>query len=420
MSHFKRILQHPGFSLIKGSVISQILTFAALPIIARLYTPDNVGIYSLVSSYATFCIAIAFFHYDQIFLSLKSDGEKKSILKSCFYILLLSTLILSGLYLLMIQFKVLGFAVAPWGLALILLPIIFFGGISKIFRLSHVIHGEFQKIGKTTSISSVYTNATKVGGGFLWPNSFALLFSDLVLFFSQAAMYFNRERFKEFMASNSVSVRQVTRKFFSKAATGQTSVIIDLTCMMLPLQFLTNLYGASTAGIFAMSFRIMGALNNNIGLAAADLFQHRLIEALHKNDILAARTTLNNYLKKSIKIIVPFTLLVGLIAYFIFRPVFGAAWSSGGLFCLILIPWICAAFIMVPISSTLIILQKQRLKLLYDLSNFAFYIALYFSAQGMALNAEQFLLALSVGQMVIYFFYGLLIVHVIKRYEPHT
>ena len=64
-------------TLLSGTVLSQLLAIATTPIISRLYTPEQMGLYTLFTSVAAMFVAIAGLRYDLAIVLPKSHGNAR-------------------------------------------------------------------------------------------------------------------------------------------------------------------------------------------------------------------------------------------------------------------------------------------------------------------------------------------------------
>src|SRR5687768_2997741 len=109
-----------------GSVISQFISIAAAPIIARLYSPEQYGIFGIFLSIAAIAAVLPTLRYTQAILITKNDDDALRLLQFCG----LATVAISILILLFITFfggwftAAVGAAdIGPW---MILLPVVTF------------------------------------------------------------------------------------------------------------------------------------------------------------------------------------------------------------------------------------------------------------------------------------------------------
>ena len=66
-------------TLMSGTLIAQVVTLAFIPIITRLYTPEEFGLYSLFFSIVSIIGLISSFKYDQAIMLPKSDKDAQAL-----------------------------------------------------------------------------------------------------------------------------------------------------------------------------------------------------------------------------------------------------------------------------------------------------------------------------------------------------
>ena len=82
-------------TLMTGSTIAQVLPIVFTPILTRLYSPEEFGVFAFYISLVTFLIVFSSGRYEQAIVLPKTDKQAINILSLSFVILFVVTFILS-------------------------------------------------------------------------------------------------------------------------------------------------------------------------------------------------------------------------------------------------------------------------------------------------------------------------------------
>lgn len=419
----KKYIQHPIVQLMTGSTVSQLITLAFMPLISRVYDPSSVGVAGVFTTFATVCIALVNFQYDQALFSTK-DNEDIPLLQALnTRIILFSIFIYSCIFLFLKAENFLAFEVLEYRYVFILIPLLFFAGFARVGRVMAVKAGVFKKISAVTLTGSLIGNSVKAFLGYLYNSPLSFLIGDISLQMTLFIGYFKNlfsKNTEEAKASSTIppitvaDLKSVAAKYKEYSTFGQLSIFLDTVAMALPLQFITDLYGATTAGIYIFAFRLANIMNVNLGLAISDVFINKFSEFYRTGQYLELKHLFKKTVQRSLLISIPAALVLMTVPPLIFGFLFGEKWQAGGSYFSILIPWMLAGFIVSPISNSLIILKKQKIKLTYDICILGLLCLVYLLGQYFEFSVKNFLIAISISQVISYIVYYLIIQKQIK------
>ncbi|OJV59454.1 MAG: hypothetical protein BGO36_08140 [Burkholderiales bacterium 68-10] len=104
-----------------------------------------------------------------------------------------------------------------------------------------------------------------------------------------------------------------------------------------------------------------------------------------------------------------------LFANWLMPFIFGQKWADAGQMAMIVAPWFYAALVVSPLSRSLSVLQAQEFKLIYDGFVLIALIAVFYVAKSSGLGLMWFLSLISVVNIIGYFIYAALLMHVVNR-----
>lgn len=273
-----------GFSaIVLGTVVGQIVTFFALPVLSRFYTPDQFGVLTFALVLAGAIAPLALLGFDQAVIQPSDDRDVGPLLWAALSTLLGAALLLAALIAWTPLAASFPDSLRPfliWSLPLLLVVT----GVALLFSQLAVRSARYSSIGGRNSAQSLTITATQlaligtskassfnglVGGAVIGTSAGALLLLPF------AKRYQRRVRLPEVMGS----VRRYWR--FPLVFAPMTSV--TLLAQQAPALFAVFAFGATAGGYVGMAERIVAVPLALIGLAAGSVFSGELSHALRSN-----------------------------------------------------------------------------------------------------------------------------------------
>ncbi|MEX1000585.1 MAG: oligosaccharide flippase family protein [Crocinitomicaceae bacterium] len=386
-------------TLMTGTVIAQIIPLLFTPILTRLFSPEEFGVFAFFMSVIIFLSVLGAGRFEQAIVLPKEDHEAINVLALSFGILTSFVAVLFAVVLLFYDAIVDVLGVPSLRSWLWFVPICVFltvsyriltfwsnrnkrfKGTSSAYigqatsRAATQITGGVLKHGVTHEFSGlsnffirifdkghVVTNGiTKIGVGSLilsWGTGFFI--GSLILFFP----LFKRDR--KLITKISKREMKAQARIFKKFplinawhALGDELKNVGVNAAIL------YGFGGVILGYYSITFRILRAPLGVIGSSFGQVFYQKAAEMhANGNDILPL---VKNTTKKLLIIAVPiFTILI-IFGPDIFQFVLGEKWRVAGVYAQYLAPWIMFGFIVSPIQQVGIIKNRQEQMLLFSI-----------------------------------------------------
>ena len=366
----------PGFVrsasvLVGGTAIAQLLMLLILPVLTRLYTPDDfsalavyVAILGVISAAACLRleIAIPLPHRDE-------DAANLLALALCSSAGIAG---LSALIVAMFQGQIIILIEQPplvhylW-----LLPLgIWLSSSYAALQFWATRKKRFAIVSKTRVGQAFGGASAQVGLGLVGGSPLGLLVGQLV---SSGAGLFGlaKDALKnDRTAISSISWLNMRRtlaeyKRFPKYSTFES--LANSASIQLPVIFIAAMAVGPEAGYLLLASRVLFAPMTLIGGAVSQVYISRAPDELRAN-------TLGEFTVKIIgglvKTGVGPMIFLGILAPSVFPLVFGAKWQRAGDLVFWLAPWCAMQFLVVPISMALHVRNQQRTALLLQLVGF--------------------------------------------------
>lgn len=414
-------------TLVSGAGASQLVTLISLPVLSRLYPPDEFGILAVfLAIIAVLTIAING-GYDMALMLPESDIEARNILSLCLRIAL-GTSILFALLSWAFADQVLMLLKAermnPWHhlLAISLLA----GGLTQPLRIYLSRLQQYKIIAKSRIIRAVVQAAISIGLGLT-----GTLFEGLIIGFvaGQVAgvvpLYMSfRLRKSKASTKDEHTLRGLARKYRDFPTYALVGNWLNNASRYLPFFFIPVLFWeAGTAeainGWLQKADRVLSLPIVLVSMSVGAVFFERGAKAFQEG-LPALRSLTKQTLLQVVLLGFPFLIVIVAFAPNIFVWVLGSEWEEAGKYAQWLMPWFYLIFITTPLSWLVDIRRKLKVMLWISLLFFIFRGGLFllwkegsisqliqaYGGMNVLLVLGQLLYYLYLGGIGVYSFFG--------------
>lgn len=359
-------------TLMSGSAIAQAIPILISPILTRVYTPEEFGIFALYMAFISIGASIVTAKYETaILLPKKEENAKYLVYISSIFALFFSLVFLIVYVVFEKQFnnffKVTNyvFYFVPFGIFLFAIYAILLQWANR--------KKEYNNMNKNRLIQSSSISIFQVLLGFFNKISFGLILSDVigriiaVLLILKRAL--NQIKLTTFSLKKALSLIKRYKKFpkYEMPATVFNITSYELVYIIIPIYF-----SSITAGLYFLVFRVLMTPIGFIGTAITEVFKNRAIEDLQKYN--SCREIYKKIFLLLFLIGIFPLLIVSIWGQIIFSFVFGTEWKEAGFYAQILAPLALLRLISSPLSYLFIIREKLELDLIIQFIFFVFVI----------------------------------------------
>lgn len=366
-------------TLITGSALSQIVIYISILLLTRLFSTELFGIYILFSSATLILKPLATLQYEFAIVLPKKDEDAInllgfSILILCFYCLLLLVIIfffkenISSF-----------FAITQLSNFIYVLPLsVFLFGCISIFDYWNNRINKFKNISKGLFIKSSVMSASQIATGFSSFNSLGLIPGILLGQFLQLLFLIKVSAKSMLSLTKEMSFKRMILLAKKYKDIPIFNTIINLTNNLsneLPVILITKYFGLESSGIYGLATKFTRAPIGIFQHSVSQVFFNKASKVYndHGNLYALVLKTTKNLLLISIFIFIPI-----FVVSFYLNLLFGENWTDVGLYARILIPWLFFAFLSNPITPLILILNKQKTMVVYDVFLLVFrFLALF-------------------------------------------
>lgn len=361
ISHFKSLINSSAFRdtsvLTVGTAVSQCIFFAGLPLLTKVYGPEEFGQFAVILAVINILSVLFSLKYEVEILSPEKDSNASDIMLLCLFLILISSITITGLAL-----------IFPWNLLEIsgvssLIDFVkfvgIFAGLTSLFGISQWWLNRFKRY-FTMAALRILQSASFVALALYFSN-YSL--SSNILVWSQVASVSICAFISFFLVRDAAShwkiknILKTARNYINTPKFVWPSAMMDVVSQQLPLFLVAFLFSIEMSGQYSFAWRITFIPMTIIGRAIAQIFWKKL--SLIKNDHIQA----GNLLIKTwlILFIIGFPMLsILLIGEEVFTFFLGDEWLLAGEIAEVIVPIAFLAFITSPTSATFILFKKQN------------------------------------------------------------
>ncbi len=382
-----------------GVIVAHLITLAVSPLITRIYTPEEFGVFALFNSLVVILSLIATGAYEFSIVLPEKDRPARNLFRLsliltlsftllCYLALFFTAPYLSGITALSIPF-----------LMLLPLGVIFHAGMN-IFTYWFTRREYFDEFATAKISMATGAGLFQVLIGFAGFTATGLLVGYIAgrisSIFTMAWQKLTEVK-SLFRTWSRENMSSVARLYSDHPKFVLLSSLLSMAAIELPVFLITSMFGNQELGFYGLAFRVLMAPVTLVSMSVGHVYFQKF--SARKN----SGQSLSSYLLKMWAVlfaigILPFTLLY-LFSEPIFAFIFGADWTEAGTVASILSPMLLFTFITNPTSKSLLVLDKQKVMPLFSAGSFIirfatlltgylffdFFIALWLMAGGQIL-----------------------------------
>lgn len=354
-------------TLLSANAISQGIAFAVLPVIARLYSPDELGILALFLGIEGLLSVIANGKYDSAIVLSKSKSMAANTFNLCFLInAVFSLLILIVLLLGSHQILSILHYESLEGVIYYLPFFVFIVAFAQASIFWFNYNKRFALTARYTLWQGLVNNGLKVGSGFLKAGLMGLVWANLSSHFISILSCFTRkETWNQLFHFNKKEILAAASEHRKFPLYTLPHTFINMVSGNLPILLLSGYFGMAEIGLFSMGitigFRPINLLSNSLD----QVISQNMAERINKKEPIW--TSLIQSIKKILLIVTPLFILAFFLSPLVLRYFLGERWEQSALYIQIMIPWLIISLFTASLSSIPPIFGKQRIALIIEI-----------------------------------------------------
>lgn len=402
---FSRIMR-----VLLGTLGAQLITIGVMLLLVRLYTPGEIGAFSVWLSAATIIAVLLTGRYELALFSTDQRDELHAVIKLVLVLVVLLSVVVAGV-LLVIPYLTsrLPAEISHYWLALVVVAAGL--GINKLLLALLTYQQAFNRLGLARISLAACIAVAQVGAAYVLQGERGLIYGQMlgvVLATVLAALWVGRPLLTGSLGASSAKVSLVARSYSNFPKYSLPADLINTVSSQLPIILLASKFGGEIAGWFALTLRMMGAPISLLAASVLDVFKEQAAREYRETGNCRA-LFLSTFKVLALLALPPF-IIVGFFAEPAFGLIFGEAWTESGRYAVLLIPLFYMRFVVSPLSYTIYIAQRQNLDLLWQLVLLAMTVACFM----LPATVESVLSYYAAGYAFMYFIYFWMSFHCAK------
>lgn len=367
-SFFKKDFVKNVLTLLSGSTLSQVIIYLALLCLTRLFSTEVFGIYMLFSSTVLILKPIVSLQLELAILLPKRDKDAINVFSLSIITLFVLNLILLGIILVFEKTILLFFEIEKLSYFIYFIPLssFLFGCITSFNYWNNRIKS-FNNIAKGNVIKASFLSSAQITTGLSSFKQIGLIPGMILgqlaqLCFLLFSIYKTLLTNKKHLSSSRMLF--LLKRYKDIPVYNTILTFLNTLSNEIPIFMITKYFGLASGGIYGLAIKIGRAPAGVIHGPISQVFFNKASESYNNNN------DLKEVLKKTFKYLFKISLIIFipiLILSFFLDILFGEQWLQVGLYLRILIPWLLIMFLSSPISSLIVILNKQKTILFYDI-----------------------------------------------------
>ncbi len=356
------------FILISGSSIAQVIPLLAEPVVSRIFQPEEFGVYEVYVAIVMLLGVIATARYEMAIVLPRTENKAVNILGlSLFFVLLITAIAL--LLILVARSWVLSLIPAEgFGTFVLYVPLgILLFGINRSLQYWMVRREQMKSI----SLARISESSTKAGGsilfgimklsslGLIWGQIAGQLASAVIMVWQFIAKDRRKIRFL-----NGGGMKRMARRYVEFPVIN-VPIALSETFQVSGLIFIISFFfDNGTVGEFSKALRILIIPLYLIGSSINQVFYQRASRDYNRGVDFSyqLKRIITNLMKWSVVPLIVFAA----ISPWLFGFVLGKQWVTAGEHARILVVWIFIKFITGPITIVPMIIDRQKVYLLWN------------------------------------------------------
>ena len=339
--------------LVGGTAFSQFIGLLALPILTRLYSPEDFTILATFSSILALLTVISCLRFEiAIPIPKEQDTAIQLFLLSAISVVCITLLISIALF-----FGEKGFNEVTNGKLegyLWLIPIgVFCSGFYKALQFWMTREKSFKLIAKTRMSQSISGSAFQIGFGYIGFAPVGLLIGQVL---NSGAGIFGlllpllKKNGSHLFSFSLYELKNTFKRYDRYPKISTWEALFNSAGIQLPLLIIASLVIGEEAGFLMLAMRLLSAPMGLIGGSISQVYLSEAAVKYHQGELKC-------FTKKTVFMLAKIgfipLLAVGIVSPSLIPLVFGGEWARTGILISWMIPWFFMQFITSPVSMSL-------------------------------------------------------------------
>ena len=377
--------------LVSGNAVGQAVALLVYPILSRIYSDADFGVFALFSSVVGILCILSTGKYEEAFVLTKDKKESTALLGFLFRLLFGFCAIL---FLFLFFFRSASFSLLNmesltdyW----YMIPLTIFA--TGIFAtLGGVSNKEkrYKIIASSNVTFNLLSSALRIGLRYITPNAMGLISGQLI---AQVLSCFSFYKLKSNIQNAILKVKwremlECAKRFIAFPKYNLPQNFINYFSTNLPFFFLAGIFGEAKLGLFFLAFNVSFRPINLLSASMYQVLFEKATSLTYEKQKISF--LFNVYWKNNFLFILPFFILAFLLAPLLFKFIFGTEWEESGNYFRYILPWMFIVLCTSPMGFLPLLFNKQKIAMWFEVAYFlirclGLYIGIYLNSFNLAI-----------------------------------
>jgi len=360
-------------TLMTGTTIAQAVPIAISPILTRVYTPEDFGMFALYMSVASIFAVIATGRYELAIMLPERDDESVNVLGLSLSITLIVTLFVTvGLVLAYSAIRLLSEGELNLGWLFFMPFTVLFAGVLQSLNFWFIRKKKFKILSTRQILQTVIMVTVQLTLGLFFHDifkSFGLILGFLtgqVIATGLLLLQLYKEYFPLITHVSKEKIIEKIKRYLNFPKYSLLADLINVVSNQIPVIILSSFFGGAVAGFYSLTQRVLGLPISLISGSISSVFKQKASYDYAKNG--NCKKIYLSTLKTLTIFSFPAFIVFFFAAPFLFSIIFGESWAAAGHFAQFLSLMYFFRFISSPLGDVMYIAEKQSYDLIWQIS----------------------------------------------------
>lgn len=402
-------------TLMTGTAVAQAIPIAISPILTRIYTPEDFGVFALFVAIISILGNIANARYELAIMLPKKDEDAINIFALGFIITCVISIFILILVVIFNDYFTTLLGNDEIGFWLYFVPIaVFFSGMYNVLNYFNNRRKNYKDLRNATILKSIVLAIVQLSIGFIKNGASGLISGQLL-----SNMFANMKLAKNILKDkvlvskiSKVKMLALAKRYKDFPKLNLPSELSNVINSNMPILLIPKLFSIGFSGYFFLAQKIVSIPSTLIASSISQVYFQKLSEN-KKNRIINFP-----FFIKTFKKLFFVALFIGILVYFtspyFFEIVFGQNWIISGEIAQYLVLIFIISFVVSTLSNTLIVYEKLKILAIWQYFSLITSILLFYISYKFKFSIYEFLFYFVIQQYLIYGIYFIFIVTIIK------
>jgi len=376
-SEFKRNI----ITMFTGTVISQAIPIAISPILTRIYSPEQFGLFALYTSIIALLLLMSTGSYEMAIMLPKKDEDAKYMIYACLFVALFISIFFLTFFYFFAKDIVVYLGNEDILLWLYISPfLIIFLALLQSLNIWNSRKKRYKILANNKILNTSSIGVSQITLGSIVVSNFGLIMGhilgQIVSIITLLKTSLKNDRLIQNFKYKKMFLLMLHYKKFP-LFTLPNSIVDGIRLAVINI-LISKYFSTAILGQFSLAWRMVQAPASMITAAISPVLYQKT-STTPKKDL---SKLVQQFLLKASLVSLPIFTIIYFFASDIFVFVFGEQWFEAGLIASSLTPWLFLNFLTSPISSIYIIIDKQQVMFIFSVVYMAVPLTLLALLQG--------------------------------------